>query len=189
MLPSDDGDAGAGDGAARRFAARIDRPHMRQGAWRLLVTVSAFALAAGTNTLSVELEARRGHLTRRFGRRAWYVHLALVTPPWVGFLALLPGLGRHVRWPLPRRLRPLGAAFLAIAVLLWLQAYRQLGAVRVANGDHFGRRPRQRVAGGVFRFLANPMYDSYALGLVGLALLRRNAAYLLLAGESYLLLN
>lgn len=44
------------------------------------------------------------------------------------------------------------------------------------------------MTGGVFRIVANPMYDGYTLAF-GQALRCRNAVYLLLAAESYLLLN
>ncbi len=156
---------------------------------RLLVTLLAFAAATGVNTASVALQQRRACFTRWFGRRGWYAHLALVLPAWGTFLALLLGLGRAVRWPLPQRARPVGTAALAVAALLWLLTFHQLGAARTANGDIFGHDSRPPVRGGPFRFRRNPMYDSYALALVGLALHRANAVYLPLAGASLLLLN
>jgi protein-S-isoprenylcysteine O-methyltransferase Ste14 len=156
---------------------------------RLLLTVAIFALAAGANTASVAIEQRWSLLSRWFGRRGWYVHLGIVVPPWALFLALVPGLNRHVSWPLPARLRSPGTVLLGAAALLWLLAFRRLGGARTANGNIFGHGSQERVEGGLFRVLRNPMYDSYALALAGLAFRRRNAAYLLLAAESYLLLN
>jgi protein-S-isoprenylcysteine O-methyltransferase Ste14 len=156
---------------------------------RLVLTMSTFALAAGANTASVAVEQRWSLLTRWLGRRGWYVHLGIVVPLWALFLALVPGLGRYVSWPISGRLRPLGTVLLGAAALLWLLAYRQLGGARTANGNIFGHGSRARVDGGVFRILRNPMYDSYALALAGLALRRGNSVYLLLAAESFLLLN
>ena len=156
---------------------------------RLLLTLLAFAAAAGLNTASVALQQQTACFTRWFGRRGWYLHLALVLPAWGAFLALLPGLGRAIHWPLPRWWRPVGDAVLAVAALLWLLTVRELGAARTANGDIFGHDSRPPTRGGPFRCRRNPMYDSYALALVGLALHRANAVYLPLAGASLLLLN
>jgi protein-S-isoprenylcysteine O-methyltransferase Ste14 len=154
---------------------------------RLLITMGAFALAAGVNTASVAVQQRFSLLTRRFGRRGWYVHLAIVIPPWTGFLILLPGLGRCVRWPLPRHLRLLGAPLLVIAAILWLLAFGQLGPTRTGNGNVFGRGSQEPVRGGIFRVLRNPMYDSYVLAFIGAAFRSLNGVYLLLAGEAYIL--
>ena len=151
--------------------------------------MAAFALAAGVNTASVALQQRAACLTRWFGPRGWYVHLGVVLPFWAWFLALLPGLGRRVCWPVPGRLRSLGAPTVAIAGLLWLLAFKELGAARTGNANLFGHGSPEPVRGGVFRLLANPMYDSYALALLGVALQGGNGVYLLLAGESIVLLN
>lgn len=149
----------------------------------------AFAAAAGANTVSVMIQQSRQVLTRRFGRRGWYVHLALTAPLWGVFVYLLSGLGRHVIWPLPASLRPAGVALLVVGAALWLAAFVQLGPERTANGFFFGRGPAEPVTSRLFARLRNPMYDSYALAFVGLACTRANGAYLLLALESYLLLN
>lgn len=155
----------------------------------LTLTLAAFALAAGVNTASVALQRRTGFLTRRFGRWGWRLHLALVLPPWGVALALLPGLGRRICWPLPRALRPLGLPLLAGAALLWWSAFRLLGAARTGNGDAFDVVNARPITGGIFRWLANPMYDSYVLALLGAALRTRNGVYALVAGELYLLLH
>jgi len=162
---------------------------MMRGARRLILTTTAFALAAGVNTASVALQQRDQFLTRRFGRRGWYVHLAVVLPPWAVFLALVPRLGGQVRWPLPRAVQVAGPPVLGVAASLWVLAYRQLGGTRMANGNIFGVGDATRVEGGLFRFVANPIYLSYLLTFIGLAFRQRNAVYLLLAGESYLLFN
>lgn len=155
-------------------------PH---GFWRIGLTMMVFALAAAVNTGSVAL------LTRHFGRRGWSIHLVLVLPLWGVFLSLLPGLGQHVRWPLPRGPRLLGLLILGGAAALWVLAYRQLGGAHTANGNLFGHGEQARVTGSVFRFVENPVYLSYLLAFIGLALRRGNTVDLLLAGESYVLLN
>lgn len=154
---------------------------------RLVLTSLALAVAALTNTASVVLQQRGRYLTRWFGRRGWYIHLTLVLPFWAAFLATLPGAGDRLRWPLPRRLSGFGTLLLGAVAVLWLASYRQLGGTRTGNGNIFGHGSPARLRSGVFRVRPNPMYDSYVLALIGIALRRRNAAYLLLAVEAALL--
>ncbi|MGI8552941.1 MAG: PEMT/PEM2 family methyltransferase [Dehalococcoidia bacterium] len=154
---------------------------------RLFLTIAAFALAAGVNTASVAFQQRSAYLTRKFGRHGWAVHLAVVTPLWVSFLALLPGLGRRVRWPLPARLRPFGTPLFLTAAMLWLLAFRKLGATRTGNGNLFGHGSQEPVSGGIFRLTRNPMYDSYVLAFIAAALRSLNGMYLVLAGAAYVL--
>lgn len=156
---------------------------------RLFLALAMFALAAGVNSASVAWQQRTRVFTRRFGRRGWYVHLALIIPPWLGFFLALPGLSRAVRWSLPQRLRPLGWPILGAALTIWLLAYAKLGLARTANASVFERASQEPVTGGIYRWLREPMYDSYALAFVGQALLSANAVYLLLAAESFVLLN
>lgn len=155
----------------------------------LLATGTLFAIAAGVNTGTVALQQRGQHLTRCFGQAAWRVHLALITPPWALFLFSLVKLDRRSRWRLPAQMRPLGTPVLAAAGLLWTLAFKKLGPARMANGYFFGAANSQPVTDGVFHWLENPVYDSYALALVGQALLRADARFLVLAAESVLLLN
>lgn len=155
----------------------------------LLLTVALFALAAGINTASVGLEQNRGWLTHRFGRYAWPVHLLLISPAWALFLFVLSQLGGHVHWLLPAVLQPLGWLVLGAAVLLFLASLWQLGLRRTLNGYFFGAAPSTPISGGLYRWLDNPMYHSYWLAFVGTALAQANAAYLVLAAASFLLLN
>ncbi len=155
----------------------------------LLRTMAVFALAAGINTGSVALQLRTGFLTRRYGNKAWYLHLAIVAPGWLVFLYLVSDLGRHRGWPLPQQLRPAGILILGLSCALWLWTFALLGPERTANGNIFGHGPTEPVDEGPFRYLQNPMYDSYLLAFVGLALWKANAQYLLLVLESYVLLN
>lgn len=151
--------------------------------------MAVFAAAAGINTASVALQRRTGLITRLFGRGGWYIHLGLVLPAWAVFLALLPGVNRAIRWPLPRRGRRVGNGLIIGSAAIWLLAYRHLGAARIANGDVFEHVKPVELEAGPFRVVRNPIYISYALALAGLGLRRCNGVYLLLAAESYLLLN
>lgn len=156
---------------------------------RLLLTMGVFALAAGINTASLAREQDTGWLTRRFGRRAWYAHLLLISPAWMAFLFSLTRVDPKARWSLPGLLRPAGWGLVAASAGLWVAAYRQLGPDRTANGYFFGRGPSEPVTGGIYRWLRDPMYDAYALAFAGGGLATANAVYLLLAAQSVLLLN
>ena len=151
--------------------------------------MGAFALAAGMNTGSVFVEQRWRVLSRVFGGRAWEAHLALITPVWVAAVVQLCRLDPGSAWPLPRRLRGVGVTASPIALALWTQTVANLGLTRFANGACFGRAGSERLRGGTFRLLRNPIYDSYALALLGAAFRKHDARFLLLALESFVLLN
>ena len=91
-----------------------------------------------------------------------------------------------MRFP-PRR--TFGAAALIAGVSLWLAAVRQLGTARVLNGAVFGAAPPRRIVSGPYRLLRDPIHDSYALALAGVALLIRAGGYLALSLESLVVLN
>jgi len=155
----------------------------------LILTMGVFVLATAVNTGSIALQFKYRLLHRLFGNWDWFGHLALVTPAWAWFLVLLRRLGEHVRWPVPEAMHLLGLPVIAAGVILFLLALRELGFAAAANGYFFGRAPKQPVRSRVFRVLKNPMYDSYAIVLAGVALVTANAVYLLIAAESFLLLN
>lgn len=156
---------------------------------RLHLTMLAFALAAGVNTASVQLQQHHRWLTRLFGHGAWYAHLGLVAPGYVWLFSLLPRLDQWVHWPLPRVARWLTWPLELAAAVLVLGALVQLGPVAALNGSFFGQASAHARCRGVFRWLRNPMYDGYALAFLATACSKTNAAYLLLAAESFALLN
>jgi len=155
----------------------------------VLTAILLFAVASGINTASVVFEQRNRWLTSRFGDRAWPVHMAIITPGWVAFLIYETLLGSWVHWSLPEVLRPAGAVIAIGAGALFAVSVLQLGIRKTFNGYFFGSADSAPVSGGVYRWMANPMYDSFWLAFVGIALLRANAIYLVLAAASYLLLN
>ncbi|HEX6511146.1 MAG TPA: methyltransferase [Chloroflexota bacterium] len=151
--------------------------------------MAMFALAAGVNTGSVLAEQRWGLLSRAFGGRAWKAHLAAITPLWALAVMRLWRLEPSGRWPLPAWLRWLGWGITLAALVVWGQSVAAMGLVRFANGACFGWATGERIRDGGFRRLRNPIYDSYALALVGSGLRKGDARYLLLALESFVLLN
>ena len=166
-----------------------DRPRWPGDTRRLLLALLAFAVAVVVNTTSVELQQRHRWLTRRFGSRDWYAHLILITPGYLWLFHALKELPGAVRWPLPAAWQRFNQPVLAASTLLWLEAYRQLGLAEMLNRNFFRGGSTRAARGGMFRWLRDPVYVSYVLAFVGWALRRRNAVYLLLAAESFLLLN
>ncbi len=154
----------------------------------LQLSAAALAVAAGVNTLSVASQLRWRFLKRLAGQRAWNLHLALITPAWVLFAASLPRVRDDPRLALRPR-RRLGLAVLGLGGCLWLAAAREIGMTRVLNGDAFGVAPPRRLRTGPYRWLADPIYDSYALSLWGLAMVTGRGAYACLGLESLIVLN
>lgn len=150
------------------------------------VAALALAVAAAVNCAAVHLQRRHGAYDR-LGRRAWPAHIALLCAVWGAAIACIALSGGEARWPLPDWVRPLGLLLGLLGTALFGAAFRELGLQSLFNGNFFGRG--DGIAGGVYRVLADPMYDAYALLLLSLALRRADAAYLLLALESVVLLN
>ena len=148
----------------------------------------AFAAAASINSASVAGQRCWKLHERIAGDKAWWLHLGLITPAWLSFLVLLRALDRSRTLPMPRS-RGLGLAGLVAATALWISAAQQLGPATVANGNFFGRGGASPARLGPYRWLRDPMYDSYALGLLSWAFYRGNAAFIALAAESIVLLN
>jgi len=155
---------------------------------RLAVSAAALAAAACVNTLSVGAQLRWRTLERLVGKRAWHLHMALITPAWLLFVCSLPAVRRDPRLGIRHR-RTLGLTVVGAAAVLWLAAARQLGGARVLNADAFGAVAASRVVSGPYRLLRNPIYDSYALALVGCGLFTGSGGYFLLSLESMIVLN
>ncbi len=107
-----------------------------------------------------------------------------VPPPLLYAAGFLTGLALEHRWPLPR---PRGRLVGPVGAVLVL-----LGAALPASGAALFRRRRTTVlpvrpstalvTDGPYRLTRNPMYVGFALGHVGLALLRRSTWALLTLG-------
>ena len=151
--------------------------------------MAALAVAAGVNTASIAIQARYRLLTRMFASRDWAIHLILISPVYTWFLYLVASLVRDTAHRRPGRFRPIGAIVCIVALMVWVVAYRQLGPARTGNGYFFGRGGSTPVQGWLYRWLANPMYDSYTAMLIGLAIWNSDKRFLPLAAEAYLMFN
>ncbi|WP_343602214.1 methyltransferase [Mycobacterium sp.] len=151
----------------------------------LLLTCVMFALAIGVNSGSVFVQKRFEFYNRRH-INGWLLHSLVILPCWAIFVYLLVNLNSHYLLRFPA-VPVVGYIFFALATLLFGLAIREIGWQSLANGNWFGRGKMAHV--GIFKFLKNPIYDSYLLAFIGVALTRGNAAYLVIALESYIGLN
>jgi protein-S-isoprenylcysteine O-methyltransferase Ste14 len=150
------------------------------------LSAGVFALAVAINCLSVHAQ-RRHRAYDRLGRWGWPAHIALLTLAWGGAIVCFAFIKGRAVWPLAGWVRPLGIVVGALASLTFGAALRELGLQSLFNGNFFGRAVFSER--GIYRVLANPMYDAFLLAFVSLALRRADAIYFLFALESLVGLN
>lgn len=151
----------------------------------LLLTCVMFALAIGINTGSVFAQKRFGFYTR-WHKNGWRLHSVVILPFWTLAIYLLLNVDRHYLLRFPA-MPVIGYAFFALATLVFGLAIREIGWSAVLNGNWFGRGKISHAR--IFTVLENPIYDSYILAFIGAALMDGNAAYFVIALQSYIGLN
>jgi protein-S-isoprenylcysteine O-methyltransferase Ste14 len=151
----------------------------------LLLTCVMFALAIGINSGSVFAQ-KHFKFYNRWRNNGWLLHSLVILPFWTIFIYLLLNLNSHylIRF---QAVPVIGYIFFALATLLFGLAIREIGWQSLLNGNWFGRGKISH--SGIFTFLKNPIYDSYLLAFIGAALAGGNAAYFVIALESYIGLN
>lgn len=151
----------------------------------LLLTCVMFAVATGINSGSVYAQKHFGFYDR-WRHNGWLLHSLVILPSWITVVYLLMTLSNH--YVLRFRAVPiLGYSFFTLATLLFGLALSEIGWQSLFNGTWFGRGSVSHA--GIFKFLENPIYDSYLLSFIGAALASGNMAYIVIALESYIGLN
>ncbi|MBS4728293.1 hypothetical protein MSM1_08030 [Mycobacterium sp. SM1] len=132
------------------------------------------------------LAQRRFGFYNRWRNSSWLLHSLAILPFWSSSIYLLVNLNRH--YLLRFQGVPLiGYTFFSLAILLFVLAIREIGWQSLFNGNWFGRGRISHA--GVFKFVKNPIYDSYLLAFIGAGLAGGNTAYFVIALESYVGLN
>ena len=150
----------------------------------LLLTCTIFALATGVNSASVYVQKRFKVYDR--WRHGWVMHTTLILPAWIVFLYLLVNLNDHYQLTITSS--PVIGYFLyGLAALLFTLSIRAIGLQALANGNWFGRG--KITHSGVYKIAKNPIYISYLLMFTGAGLTSGNAAYFIIALESFIGLN
>lgn len=159
-------------------------PHVNDNLGYFLLLCTVFALAIGINSASVYAQ-KRFRFYDRF-KNGLLLHSLIILPMWIVFAYLLINLNSHyvLRFD---SLPIIGFLFYSLALLFFVLAIREIGWQSLLNGNWFSRR--EAIQSGLFRFIKNPIYDSYFLALAGAALSSSNAAYFIIAAESYIGLN
>ncbi len=127
----------------------------------------ALVLAILINSLSVYLQRSR-QLYKRFGHAGYAVHTTLISLAW-GLFLVTEFLASRTTWRTAHSYPVAGLAIVILAVFLFLAAIKEIGTSALSNGNFFGR-PVRKLAG-IYRYIASPIYWSYAVCFLGLAAL------------------
>jgi protein-S-isoprenylcysteine O-methyltransferase Ste14 len=105
------------------------------------------------------------------GKGPEVANVGIARPPLVYLASIAAGVAAHLAWPLrlvpPGLSAPLGAAAVAVAIVLFLVAVRSF---RVAGTPVPGNRPTTTVVRtGPYRYSRNPIYLSFSLLQLGIA--------------------
>lgn len=145
--------------------------------------------------IAVVIHGLSAWLQRRFkfydhlGPMAWNTHQFLIAPAWLLFFTMSSQISRFTVWPMPIYAPEIGWALLAIALFMMVSALKIMDIQVLTNGWLFGVGPRKTHHTGIYKYFKNPFYNGVVLIYVGLAFIGSNAAFLVVAGLLYLLLN
>jgi len=126
-----------------------------------ILTCLVFALAITINSVSVYLQKR--HVFYGRWGKGWLAHSLLITPAWATFIFLVSQL--HIHYLIPSAHIALAGYFLlAMGLVIFMAAIYEIGPQALVNGNLFGKGRLSH--NGIYRFLKNPIYDSYIMAFV-----------------------
>jgi protein-S-isoprenylcysteine O-methyltransferase Ste14 len=150
------------------------------------LTLLSVILAITVNSVSVYLQKHR-RVYDKFDN-GLMVHSIVITPCWVIFALLLSELNQVYEIDIPEY--PVaGYLLIGIAICLFVASIRQIGSGALINANFFQKQETKPVKSGVYKYLKNPIYDSYFLVFIGLGLALSNATFFIIAGISFIGLN
>lgn len=150
----------------------------------MLITCFSLLLAVAVNSCSVYLQKQR-RIYDKF-RHGLLVHGLIILPFWLAFGFLASTLGSNYRLPtIP--LPALGYVLTAAAICMFVTAVYSLGPGSLVNSNFF--KATAFTKKGIYKFLRNPIYDSYWLFFLALGFITSNAAFFIIAGLSFIGLN
>jgi len=112
----------------------------------------------------------------------------VITPFWLTFVLLISGLNQAYGIDMPEY-PSVGYLLIVIATSLFVVSIRQIGSGALVNANFFQKSRVKPISTGVYKFLKNPIYDSYSLLFMGLGFALSNAAFFVIAGVSFIGLN
>jgi len=152
----------------------------------LTLTALSLVLAITVNSASVYLH-RRWRIYDGF-ENGLLVHGLVITPFWLTFVLLISGLNQAYGIDMPEY-PSVGYLLIVIATSLFVVSIRQIGSGALVNANFFQKSRVKPISTGVYKFLKNPIYDSYSLLFMGLGFALSNAAFFVIAGVSFIGLN
>lgn len=150
----------------------------------LLLTLASFYLAVAVNSTSVYLQKTKRIYDR--SRHGLVIHATIISVFWLIFVAFLSQLNLYSSIVLP--LWPIvGYGLAASADILFAVSISAIGSGSLINANFF--HDAKVVSSSIYRYLKNPIYDSYALFFVALGFLYGNGSYIVIAVASFIGLN
>lgn len=150
----------------------------------MLTTSFSLLLAVAVNSCSVYMQRRR-RIYDKF-RHGLLLHALVILPFWLLFGFLVSTLDKHYKLQTVS-LPILGYLLVALATSIFIAAIYVLGPGSLINSNFFkAERATQK---GIYKFLKNPIYDSYWLFFLALGFITSNAAFFIVAGLSFIGLN
>lgn len=121
-------------------------------------------LAIATNSTLVYLQKTR-NVYKRFGQRAYGMHGILISLLW-GVFIISEFVNNRSTWRFSHGYPTFGFAVMAAALALFGLAIQQIGWTALGNGYFFGKPLRK--LGGVYKYVPEPIYWSYAIWFAGI---------------------
>ncbi len=132
-----------------------------------LISILALIATIAINSGLVYLQKTR-QIYLRWGKNAYLVHSVVITAVWGGFIAT-EFLANATTWRFSHTSPAVGLSIMVVALAIFVAALTQIGGNALANGNFFHYPIRK--LGGVYRYIKEPIYWSYAAWFFGLALL------------------
>lgn len=139
---------------------------------------ATLVLAITVNTFTVHSQKKYKIYNKYFGKSAQVVHVAIISVVWGAFVLAAYNLNQS-DWRLLQAYPLGGAALLLLALVIFVAAYVQIGSDGIVNANFFGKKTKKLQ--GIYNFMPEPMYVSYTLLLLGLAVRTGIKGYFLLA--------
>jgi protein-S-isoprenylcysteine O-methyltransferase Ste14 len=150
----------------------------------MIATSLSLLAAVAVNSCSVYMQRRR-HVYDKF-RHGLLVHALVILPFWLLFGLLVSTLDGHYKLQ-TMSLPVLGYLLTVLAALIFVAAVYVLGPGSLINSNFF--KPEAFTQKGIYRYLKDPIYDSYWLLFLALGFMTSNAAFFIIAGLSFVGLN
>ncbi|MGH7240555.1 MAG: methyltransferase [Candidatus Saccharimonadales bacterium] len=130
----------------------------------------AMALLIITITVNSSLAylQKTRHIYRRFGKKSLRLHGTIISVFWGLFIAS-EFLSSRSTWRFDRNYPLSGFGLMAIAVVMFGLAIKQIGFPALANGNLLSE-PSNKKLKGIYRYIREPIYWSYSIWFAGIGL-------------------